>query len=85
VKEIRAIFDKGTKQLKTEACIYWVLDGSPTAEVRPLNPLFESEDPSVAPGGFLVDLAPNNKTIWPNQRPGRTQLQIDTLFGTLYR
>ncbi|KAI1176330.1 glutaminyl-tRNA synthetase [Nemania sp. FL0916] len=64
VKEIQAVFDKETK--KPKAYIQWVPDGSPAAEVRIYSPLFKSEQPLSAPGGFMNDLAPNSEVIWPN-------------------
>lgn len=64
IREIRAVFDKEGKKPKTH--IQWVPEGSPSAEVRIHAPLFKSEDPKSAPGGFMSDLNPNSETIWPN-------------------
>ncbi len=64
VTEIQAVFDKETK--KPKAYIQWVPEGSPAAEVRIYTPLFKSEQPSSAPGGFINDLAPSSEIIWPN-------------------
>lgn len=36
------------------------------AEVRVFNPLFKSENPDSAEGGFLKDLNPNSEEIYPN-------------------
>lgn len=64
VKEIRAVFDQEGKKPKTY--IQWVPEGSPSAEVRIHAPLFRSDDPRSAPGGFMNDINPESETIWPN-------------------
>lgn len=64
VKEIKAIFDKDIKKPRTY--IQWVPEGSLAAEVRIHKPLFKSEQPSSAPGGFIDDIVPDSETIWPN-------------------
>lgn len=64
VKEIKAIFDKDIKKPRTY--IQWVPEGSLAAEVRIHKPLFKSEQPSSAPGGFMDDIVPDSETIWPN-------------------
>lgn len=64
VKEIRAVYDRDGKKSKTS--IHWVPEGSLTAEVRVYAPLFRSDDPKVAPGGFKEDINPHSETIWSN-------------------
>lgn len=65
VKEIRAVFDREGKKPKTY--IQWVgTDGSRRCEVRVYNPLFKSENPSAAEGGFLSDLNPDSEVIYPD-------------------
>lgn len=63
VKEIRAVFDKETKKPKTY--IHWVGSGSREVEVRIHNPLFKSEKPDNAEGGFLNDINAHSEEIWP--------------------
>lgn len=63
--EIRAVLDKETKKPKTY--IQWVPPesaGSRKVEVRVYGPLFKSDDPNAAPGGFLEDINPDNETIY---------------------
>ncbi|KAH8772595.1 ribosomal protein L25/Gln-tRNA synthetase [Diaporthe sp. PMI_573] len=57
IKEIRAVFDKDGKRPKTY--IQWVHEGSPKAEARMHTPLFKSDDPKSAPGGFVSDINPD--------------------------
>lgn len=68
VTEIRAVFDRETKKPKT--FIQWVPagegSGSRKCEVRLYNPLFKSENPSAAEGGFLNDLNPESEVVYPN-------------------
>jgi glutaminyl-tRNA synthetase len=64
IKEIRAVFDKDGKRPKTY--IQWVPEGSPKAEARMHAPLFKSDDPKSAPGGFMSDINPDSESIWPN-------------------
>lgn len=63
VKEVKAVFEKDGKKPKTY--IQWVPEGSPKAEVRIHAPLFKSDDPKSAPGGFMSDINPESETIWP--------------------
>ncbi|KAH6856906.1 tRNA synthetases class I, catalytic domain-containing protein [Chaetomium sp. MPI-CAGE-AT-0009] len=68
VTEIRAVFDRETKKPKT--FIQWVPagegSGSRKCEVRLYNPLFKSDNPAAAEGGFLGDLNPESEVIYPN-------------------
>ncbi|POR34747.1 Putative glutamine--tRNA ligase [Tolypocladium paradoxum] len=64
VTEIRGVFDKETKKAKTY--IQWVgTEGSRKVEARIHNPLFKSEKPSDAEGGFLNDLDPDSEVVYP--------------------
>ncbi|KAK3934842.1 glutaminyl-tRNA synthetase [Diplogelasinospora grovesii] len=67
VKEVRAVFDRETKKPKT--FIQWVGaegSGSRKCEVRIHNPLFKSENPAAAEGGYLNDLNPESEIIYPD-------------------
>jgi glutaminyl-tRNA synthetase len=65
ITEVRAVLDKETK--KPKAYIQWVgSEGSRTVEVRITNPLFKSEDPDAADGGFINDINPNSEVVYPN-------------------
>lgn len=65
VTEIRAVFDKELKKAKTY--IQWVgTAGSRRVEVRIHNPLFKSEKPDDAEGGFLNDLNPESEVVYTN-------------------
>lgn len=64
VTEIRAVFEKEGKKPKTY--IQWVPQGSPNAEARIYAPLFKSEDPKSASGGFMGNINTESETIWPN-------------------
>ncbi|KND91649.1 putative glutamine--tRNA ligase [Tolypocladium ophioglossoides CBS 100239] len=65
VTEIRGVFDKETKKAKTY--IQWVgTEGSRKVEARIHNPLFKSEKPDDAEGGFLNDLNPDSEVIYPD-------------------
>ncbi|OAA65580.1 glutaminyl-tRNA synthetase [Niveomyces insectorum RCEF 264] len=61
VTEVRAVLVKEGKKPKTY--IQWVPEGSRNVEVRIHDPLFLSEDPSAASGGFLNDINPNSEKI----------------------
>ncbi|KJZ79454.1 Putative glutamine--tRNA ligase [Hirsutella minnesotensis 3608] len=64
VTEIRGVWDKETKKAKTY--IQWVgTEGSRKVEARVHNPLFKSEKPDDAEGGFLKDLNPESEIIYP--------------------
>lgn len=63
VTAIDAVFDKTTKP---KAYIQWVPDGSRKAEARIYAPLFKSENPMAAEGGFLNDVNPSSETVYPN-------------------
>ncbi|KAL9629057.1 MAG: hypothetical protein Q9204_005495, partial [Flavoplaca sp. TL-2023a] len=63
--------DGTTAFKKPKTYIQWVgssaAHSSPTkAEVRIFNPLFKSENPDTAEGGYLNDLNPNSEEIYPN-------------------
>ncbi|RDW80432.1 hypothetical protein BP5796_05130 [Coleophoma crateriformis] len=64
VIEIKAVFDKSGKKPKTY--IHWVPEGSRGVEVRLHNPLFKSEKPESAEGGFLNDLSENSEEVYPS-------------------
>lgn len=61
---------EGERFKKPKAYIHWVGESasksSPVkAEVRVYHQLFESEDPSAHPDGFLADLSPESEQIFP--------------------
>ena len=63
--------DPNSKPGKPQAYIQWVAVSSAhkspiPAEVRILRPLFKSENPDAAPGGFLQDVNPNSEELYPN-------------------
>ncbi|CAK7229711.1 Glutaminyl-tRNA synthetase [Sporothrix bragantina] len=68
VTEIRAVLERSvTKKQKTY--IQWVPpveSGSRRAEVRVYNPLFKSDNPNDAEGGFLNDINPESEVVYPN-------------------
>ena len=62
---------EGAAFKKAKTYIQWVAyseaHNSPVkAEVRLFNPLFKSEDPDAAEGGFINDLNPKSEEIYPN-------------------
>ncbi|EFY85062.1 glutaminyl-tRNA synthetase [Metarhizium acridum CQMa 102] len=61
VTEIRAVLDKDCK--KPKAYIHWVPEGSRVVEVRVHSPLFKSDNPIQAEGGFRNDIRPDSETI----------------------
>lgn len=63
VSEIRGVYDRQGTKPKT--FIHWVPTGSRQVEVRIHKPLFKSERPEVAEGGFLNDLNPSSEEVWP--------------------
>lgn len=74
VTAIYASYDKpaeGEIFKKPKSWIQWVAD-CPTAhspvraEVRVFKPLFKSENPDAAKGGFLTDVNPDSEEIYPN-------------------
>ncbi|KAI9873461.1 MAG: hypothetical protein M1830_000378, partial [Pleopsidium flavum] len=74
VTEVRASYEKpeeGTTFKKPKTYIQWVSasakHNSPIkAEVRIFNPLFKSENPDAAEGGFLKDVNPDSEEVYPN-------------------
>ena len=74
ITEVHASYEKpeeGTAFKKPKTYIQWVghspKHNSPIkAEVRVFNPLFKSENPDSADGGFLKDLNPNSEEIYEN-------------------
>ena len=74
ITTVHAIYEKpsdGTSFKKPKTYIQWVASSpahtSPVhAEVRAFNPLFKSEDPDAAEGGFLKDINPTSEEIYPN-------------------
>ncbi|CAK7226528.1 Glutaminyl-tRNA synthetase [Sporothrix curviconia] len=67
VTEVRAVLERSvTKKQKTY--IQWVPPveaGSRRAEVRVYNPLFKSDNPNDAEGGFLNDINPASEVVYP--------------------
>ncbi|PHH79389.1 hypothetical protein CDD80_4948 [Ophiocordyceps camponoti-rufipedis] len=64
VTEIRGVFDKEAKRPKTY--IQWVgTEGTRKVEARIHNPLFKSEKPNDAEGGYLNDINPDSEVIYP--------------------
>ncbi|CAI7632050.1 unnamed protein product [Penicillium pancosmium] len=74
VTVVHAKYEKpaeGEAAKKPKSFIHWVADcpakNSPIrAEVRATNPLFNSENPSAHPEGFLADINPNSEEIFPD-------------------
>lgn len=74
VTVVHAIYERpveGATVKKPKTFIQWVASSeshkSPVkAEVRTFNPLFKSEDPDAADGGFLNDLNAKSEEIYPN-------------------
>lgn len=74
ITAIHATYEKpeeGTAFKKSKTYIQWVAlspnHKSPiTIEVRAFNPLFRSEDPDAAEGGFLKDVNPDSEEIYSN-------------------
>jgi glutaminyl-tRNA synthetase len=65
ITEIRGVYDREIKKPKTY--IQWVSsEGSRKVEARIHNPLFKSEKPDDAEGGFLNDINPNSEAIFPD-------------------
>lgn len=62
VTEVRAVLNRDGKKPKTY--IHWVPEGSRKVEVRVHEPLFKSDDPAAAEGGFLNDINPNSETVY---------------------
>lgn len=63
--------EEGSPVKKPKTYIQWVGSSpkrnSPTkAEVRMFNPLFKSENPDAAEGGFMNDVNPNSEEIYAN-------------------
>ncbi|KAI9760232.1 MAG: hypothetical protein M1835_000214, partial [Candelina submexicana] len=74
VTEVHATYEKpeeGTAFKKPKTYIQWVAaspqhDSPIKAEVRVFNPLFKSENPEAVEGGFLNDVNPNSKEVYPD-------------------
>ncbi len=67
VVEIQAVFDRETK--KPKAYIQWVppvAAGTRKVEVRVYNPLFKSNNPNDAEGGYLNDINPDSEVVYSN-------------------
>ncbi|KAB8246745.1 tRNA synthetases class I, catalytic domain-containing protein [Aspergillus flavus] len=62
VTEIQAVLVKDAP--KPKAYIQWVPEGSRKVTVRIHNPLFKSENPMAAEGGFLNDINPDSETVY---------------------
>ncbi|OAR01630.1 hypothetical protein LLEC1_03285 [Akanthomyces lecanii] len=63
VTAIDAVFDKTAKP---KAYIQWVPEDSIKVEARIHAPLFRSENPMAAEGGFLNDVNPCSETLYPD-------------------
>ncbi|KAL6716005.1 hypothetical protein ACLMJK_006967 [Lecanora helva] len=62
---------EGTPMKKPKSYIHWVAASathkSPIkTEIRIINPLFKSDNPSAHPDGFLKDINPNSEEIFPD-------------------
>ncbi|KAL9604131.1 MAG: hypothetical protein Q9219_000719 [cf. Caloplaca sp. 3 TL-2023] len=71
VTRIHATYEKpeegGTAFKKPKTYIQWVGSSSAIhAEVRVSNPLFKSENPDAAEGGYLNDINPDSEEIYPD-------------------
>lgn len=74
VTVVHATYEKpeeGAAMKKPKTYIHWVAespkDKSPIkVEVRSFNPLFKSENPDAAEGGFMKDINPNSEEIYPH-------------------
>ena len=74
VTVVHARYEKpkeGTAFKKPKTYIHWVAEStkrnSPIkVEVRSFNPLFKSENPDAAEGGFMNDINPNSEEVYPN-------------------
>lgn len=74
ITAVHATYEKpkeGVPFKKPKTYIQWVASSpdhrSPVkVEVRAFNPLFQSEDPDAAEGGFLTNINPNSEEIYPN-------------------
>ncbi|KIH94013.1 glutaminyl-tRNA synthetase [Sporothrix brasiliensis 5110] len=69
VTEIRAVLDRSAGTKKQKTYIQWVppVDkGSRRAEVRVYNPLFKSDNPNDAEGGYLADINPDSEIVYPD-------------------
>lgn len=74
ITTVHATYERPTDDTpfkKPKTYIQWVASSaahsSPVrAEVRAFNPLFKSEDPDAAEGGFLRDVNPASEEIYPN-------------------
>lgn len=66
VTQVRVVFDKEAKKPKTY--IQWVPSGEygRVVEARIYNPLFKSDRPEDAEGGFLADVNPESEKIYSN-------------------
>ncbi|KAJ4286009.1 Glutaminyl-tRNA synthetase [Collariella sp. IMI 366227] len=76
IRAVSFIKDEATGDVKEY--IYWVSDGSPLAEVRIFTPLFSSDQPGTAPGGFLNEIHSDSEIVWPNA-------QVETGFHEVRR
>ncbi|KAF7588936.1 hypothetical protein BBP40_005014 [Aspergillus hancockii] len=64
ITEIQAVLVRDGP--KPKAFIQWVPEGSRKVTVRVHNPLFKSENPAAAEGGYLSDINPDSETIYPD-------------------
>lgn len=71
VTTIHATYEKpeeGTTFKKPKTYIQWVGSRHIEAEVRIFNPLFKSENPDAAEGGYLNDIDPNSEERFSNAK-----------------
>lgn len=74
VTVVHATYEKpeeGAPFKKPKTYIQWVSaspkhDSPIKAEVRVFNPLFKSENPDAAEGGFMNDISPNSEEVYPD-------------------
>ncbi len=67
VTEIQAVLETGAGAKKPKTYIQWVPPeeaGSRRAEVRVYKPLFRSDNPNEAAGGFLADVDPDSMAVY---------------------
>lgn len=71
VTAIHAIYNIPTEDSpfkKPKTYIQWVGSSRIEAEVRLFSPLFKSENPDAAEGGFLNDINPNSEEVFKNAK-----------------
>ncbi|KAK0672752.1 tRNA synthetases class I, catalytic domain-containing protein [Cercophora samala] len=63
VTEIQAVLVRDGK--KPKAFIHWAPEGSRRVTARIYKPLFKSDNPMAAEGGFLADINPDSEAVYP--------------------